>query len=144
MIGFALSFLSKYKMFFNPTLLLGIALIAVIGLGYVYVHKQKVSIARMKAELILNELTMDAKDGEIAAKVVEIQLLKDSMAFSKQIRDSLNLELKESRFIYTEAKKVFDEHDFAYLLERKPELMSDRMRDGTDRVFTAIEREANR
>ena len=77
MVGFALSLLSKYKMLLNPTLILGIALLAIVSLGYVQIHKHKTTIAKMQAELILNELTMDAKDGEIAAKIIEVELRKD-------------------------------------------------------------------
>lgn len=144
MWGLALSFLSKYKVLLNPTVILVAVVASATLIGYRHINNLSDTVIQLNAELVLSNLAFESKQGELLAKNTEIQRLRKSMEFSNSIRAHLDLELKKSNFTYLHAKKVFDEHDFRLLLETKPNLMSDRMRDGTDRVFTLIEEAANK
>lgn len=146
MFGVLFTVLTKYRVllkFLNPTVVLVAIGAALVFYGYFHNQRQNAAIEQLQAEIIISDLAFTSKVGELESKNIEIEMLKDSMEFSNSIRAHLDLELKESRFNYIKAIKVFDSHDFEYLLESKPELMSNRMRDGTDRVFTAIEKAAN-
>ena len=122
--------------FWIKTIILSSLVLGVVGV-YKYVENLQKENVELQSQLTMQGLLIDSRDQEL-------KYIKESLQFSYQLNRTLNEKLQASRLAAIEAKKVFDEHDFAYLLEKKPGLMSNRMRDGTKRLFLAIEEEANK
>ena len=110
-----------------------------VYLAYSYVTGLQEDNSRLQLDLQARDIAIASKDGQLAARDIELDDYKGRLLESAQEQAALNGELNQARANSEYMKGVFADHDFAKLLEKKPGLMARRMANGSRRVFLELE-----
>ena len=115
--------------------IIGIAVLTIgltIWAGYTYVTN-----LQKKVEFLSGEVkTLEISNKTLTAERAQ---LKTDLKENKRNQEILNTELREARKGKDELIKLFSDHDFAKLVEKKPGLIEIRINKATDKVFKELE-----
>ena len=113
-------------------LIYGVLIVAAAGFGYGVVHNYNSAITRAE--------TAEQRERETAAANQALERAAQAKEYNLQIeryqREQLQAKFDESRQQVDMLEKLFQEHEFDNLYDKKPGLILKRVNNGTSRVFS--------
>ena len=125
-------------MFSTKIMVFALAALFISGVvygGYRYVE----NLQQENRILASNNATLEASEASLKLTLETTKLEIDRV---NKERDELNDELNKAREKMQRMVKLFSDHDFANLVDKKPGLIQNRINKGTAKVFKEFEEES--